>query len=77
MKWYDGKYDEWNHAIIRIITKTNNEIVGRLPTPIGRLPTPIGSVVEGLPQCFQLRRPRKWSAGRKTTGSDVGSVEAV
>jgi hypothetical protein len=50
-------------SIIRIITKTNNEIVG--------------SVAEDLPQCFQLRRPQKWSAGRKTTGSDVGSVEAV
>jgi hypothetical protein len=54
----------------RIITKTNNEIVGRLLTGVG-------SVAEGLPQCFQLRRPRKWSAGRKTTGSDVGRVEAV
>ena len=43
--------------------KNNNEIVG--------------SVAEGLPQCFQLRRPRKWAAGRKSTGSDVGSAEAV
>jgi hypothetical protein len=47
----------------KIITKTNNEIVG--------------SVAEGLLQCFQLRRLRKWSAGRKMTGSDVRSMEAV
>jgi len=39
--------------------------------------TYVRSVVEELPQCFQLRRLRKWSAGRKTIGSDVGSAEAV
>jgi hypothetical protein len=33
--------------------------------------------VEGLPQCFQLRRPRKWSTGRKTIRSDVGRQSEV
>ena len=41
------------------------------------LPTSVRSVAEGLPQCFQSRRLRKWAAGEKSTGSGVGSAEAV